>query len=90
MTEKFIVEIFGQQLNLKSSANLQYAQDLVQFVDDQIRKVANQSNDPLKVALLASMNIANELFEERRVQQESADVIAQRADSLIEMLKKSA
>ena len=90
MTEKFIVEIFGQQLNLKSSANLEYAQDLVQFVDDQIRKVANQSNDPLKVALLASMNIANELFEERRVQQESADVIAQRADSLIEMLKKSA
>jgi len=90
MTEKFIVEIFGQQLNLKSSANLQYAQDLVQFVDDQIRKVANQSNDPLKVALLASMNIANELFEERRVQQESADVIAQRAGSLIEMLKKSA
>jgi cell division protein ZapA len=89
MTEKFIVEIFGQQLNLKSSANLQYAQDLVQFVDDQIRKVANQSNDPLKVALLASMNIANELFEERRVQQESADVIAQRADSLIEMLEKS-
>ncbi|MBT3351770.1 MAG: cell division protein ZapA [Nitrospinaceae bacterium] len=90
MSEKIMVEIFGQQLNLKSSANPQYAEDLASFVDEQIRKVANQSNDPLKVALLASMNIANELFEERRVQQESVDEIAQRADSLIEMLEKSA
>ncbi len=87
--QKIMVEIFGQQLNLKSAADPQYASDLAEFVDDQIRKVASQSNDPLKVALLASMNIANELFEERKARQETTEAISQRADSLIEMLEKS-
>jgi cell division protein ZapA len=87
--QKIMVEIFGQQLNLKSSADPEYAARLAQYVDEQVQKVANQSNDPLKVALLASMNIANELFEERKAQEESDNALSQRADSLIEMLEKA-
>ena len=58
--QKLSVEIYGQQLNLKSAANPEYTSELADFVDGHIRKVSSQSNDPLKVALLASMNIANE------------------------------
>ena len=87
--QKLSVEIYGQQLNLKSAADSQYTSELAEFVDGHIRKVSGQSNDPLKVALLASMNIANELFEERKSQQESQDAISQRADSLQEMLDRA-
>ena len=87
--KKIMVEIFGQQLNLRSAADPQYASELAEFVDSQIRKVATQSNDPLKVALLASMNIANELFEERRSSEENIESLSQRADSLIEMLEQA-
>ena len=87
--QKITVEIFGQQLNLRSVADPKFATDLAEFVDGQIRKVSNQSNDPLKVVLLASLNIANELFEERKSQQETTAAISERADLLIEMLEKS-
>lgn len=87
--QKIMVEIFGQQLNLKSSADSKYAIDLAEFVDEQIRKVASQSNDPIKVALLASMNIANELFEERKNLRENLDEVSQKADSLIELCEQS-
>ena len=87
--QKIVVEIFGQHLNLRSAADLTYASELAEFVDEQVHKVASQSNDPLKVVLLASMNIANELFQERKSSQENIDAVSDRADSLIEMLERS-
>lgn len=87
--QKIMVEIFGQQLNLRSAANPEYASELANYVDDQIHKVASQSNDPLKVALLASLNIANELFQLRKNSQESLDAVSERTDSLIAMLERS-
>ena len=80
--QKLVVEIFGQQLTLKSEAELEYATRLASYVDEQIRKVSRQSNDPIKVVLLASMNIANELFEEQDSKAASANALAQKADSL--------
>ncbi len=85
----FVVEIFGHSLNLRSSADTGYTLQLAEYVDSQIHKVSRQSNDPIKVALLASMNIANELFEERKKKQRSEEVLSQRADSLLEMVRKA-
>lgn len=87
---KLMVEIFGHSLNLKSSANAEYTLELAEYVDSEIRKVSRQSNDPIKVVLLASMNIANELFEEREAKEKSEEALSRRADSLLEMVKRSA
>ncbi len=86
---KLMVEIFGQSLNLRSSANAEYTLQLAEYVDSQIHKVSRQSNDPIKVVLLASMNIANELFEEKRAKEKSEEALSQRADSLLEMVKRA-
>lgn len=86
---KLVVEIFGQALNLKSAANPEYTSQLAEYVDSQIHKVSRQSNDPIKVVLLASMNIANELFEEKKAKEESEEVLSQRADSLLEMVRRA-
>ena len=87
--QKLVVEIFGQQLTLKSEADLEYATRLASYVDEQIRKVSRQSNDPIKVVLLASMNIANELIEEQDSKAERALALARKADSLIAMVQKA-
>ena len=86
---KLVVEIFGHSLSLRSAANPEYTLELAEFVDSEIRKVSRQSNDPIKVVLLASMNIANELFEEREANEKSEETLSQRADSLLEMLKRA-
>ncbi len=86
---KLVVKIFGQSLNLKSSVNPEYTVRLAEYVDSQIHKVSRQSNDPMKVALLALMNIANELFEEKKAKEERNEALARRADSLLEMLRSA-
>ncbi len=83
------VRIFGQSLHLRSSANSEYTSRLAEYVDSQIHKVSRQSNDPLKVALLASMNIASELFEEKKTKEKSEEVLSRRADSLLEMVRRA-
>ncbi len=87
--QKLVVEIFGQQLTLKSEADPEYATRLASYVDEQIRKVSRQSNDPIKVVLLASMNIANELIEEQDSKAARALALARKADSLIAMVQKA-
>jgi len=87
--QKVVVEIFGQNLNLRSTADPQYAASLAEYVDGQIRRVSRQSNDPLKVVLLASMNIANDLFQERKNQEESNEALSKKADLLLEMVDRA-
>tara|TARA_B100001123_G_C14909713_1_gene867261 strand:- start:333 stop:608 length:276 start_codon:yes stop_codon:yes gene_type:complete len=87
--KKLTLKIFGQVLNLKSDADTEYAQKLADYVDKQIMKVSRQSNDPLKVVLLASMNIANDFFSEQKNLIDSNEAVSQKTDKLIELIKET-
>jgi len=87
--KKLTLKIFGQVLNLKSDADSEYAKKLADYVDKQIMKVSRQSNDPLKVVLLASMNIANDFFSEQKNLIDNNEAISVKADKLIELIKEA-
>ena len=61
------VQIMGQQYNIRDEADQAYILDVAQYVDQKMRDltkilpVASMS----KVAILASLQIADELFKER-------------------------
>ena len=65
------VQIFGHQYTIRGEANQDYILGVAAYVDRKMREitdklpVASQS----KVAILASLNIADELFKERARQQ---------------------
>ncbi len=82
------VNIFGQDLTLKSEAKEEYANKLASYVDGQMRRVSSQSGDPLKVAILAAMNIANDLFQYERDEAEREDQVKRKAEGLIRMLER--
>lgn len=71
------VHIFGQTLALKGGADSAYLQTLAAYVSAHMEKLAKES--PLTpvahVAMLASINIAHELFDLRsRVEAREADI----------------
>ena len=68
----FSVQIFGKSYPLRGDANPEYTQKLAQYVEEQMKKVAAQSSavDTQKIAVLAALNIANELFQEREKEAE--------------------
>jgi cell division protein ZapA len=68
-----IVEIFGATYPVRGEGDPDYLTELARFVDSRMRDVASQvaTVDPMKIAILAALNIADE-FSRYRKQRESA------------------
>jgi cell division protein ZapA len=78
------VVIHGQRYPVRSSLNPAYVAELAAYVDEKIRVAAdqNQTNDSLRVAVLAALNLADEVFRYRLDRQESAGALASRAGEI--------
>lgn len=93
MTEKkqiVQVEIYGQQYNLRYDKDPKMIQSVASFVDRKMREIAQETStvDSLKVAILAALNIADELYELKIEAQAIEDVVAERADRIAGLLEK--
>ncbi len=71
-TARASVEIFGQRLGLRTEGDSERLQELAQFVDFRMKEVADRSSsvDTVKIAILTALNIADELYEERELDQD--------------------
>ena len=86
MDEKNVVriEIFGTGYTIRGDEDQEYIREVAHYVDAKMREI----NDRLpvaslaKVAVLASLNLADELFKERQERERLADEVAERAASL--------
>ena len=69
------VQILGHQLTIRGDAGRDYILDVAQYVDKKMREVTEKLPvaSMSKVAILASLNIADELFKER-ASRENEDV----------------
>jgi cell division protein ZapA len=78
------VEVHGQKYPIKTTLDPQYVHELAAFVDQRMRKAADSapSSDTLGVAILAAMNIADEVLRLREQRDSDSDSIAERAAAL--------
>ena len=62
------VEIFGQTYNVRGEGDPNYLAELARFVDSRMREVAAEvaTVDPVKIAILAALNIADEFSRYRK------------------------
>ena len=69
------VEIFGALYHVRGEKDPEYLRDLADEVDQKMREIAQQVStvDTGKIAILAALNITDELFQ-RRKQQEGVPV----------------
>ena len=77
------VEIHGQRYPIKSGLDAAYVADLAAYVDEKMRLALKEcpSGDTLKVAVLAALNIADELFRCRGAGSlEHAELVRRTAD----------
>jgi cell division protein ZapA len=61
------VEIHGTRYAIRSELEPQYIGDIASYLDDKMKLAARElsTNDPLRVAIIAALNIADELFRAR-------------------------
>jgi cell division protein ZapA len=78
------VHILGQKYTIKGDAHEEYIKQLASFVDGKLKEVfgAAPGITPLKAAILASLNIADELHRLREEQEHITKNIEERANAL--------
>ncbi len=82
------VNIMGEDYPIKADADRSYILQVAKYVDSKMQEVANRISvhSPVKVAVLAAMNIAGELFKERLDKDKRLSDIEERAQSLLQWL----
>ena len=88
--ESVTVTIFGQEYTLKGDADPDYVRKVARFVDERMNEVARGSTmaATAKVAILAAVNIADELFREQQKRLETMVSLEDRSDQLTRLLAK--
>ena len=84
------VTIYGQAYTLKGGADPDYVQEVAAFVDERMKEVAESSSvaTPAKVAILAAINIADELFREQQKRIQGMATLEDRSVQLVRLLDR--
>jgi cell division protein ZapA len=82
------VEIRGQRYPIRSALEAAYVNDLAAYVDEKMQAAADStpSGDSIRLAVLAALNIADELFRCQEAQQAGRGALAERAQALERLL----
>ena len=82
------VEIRGQRYPIRSTLEETYVNGLASYVDEKMRAAAEStpSSDSLRLAVLAALNIADELFRCQEVQQARHGALAERTEAIERLL----
>ena len=85
------IEIYDQVYNVSADQNEEYLKELATYVDGKMREVAEATRtvDSLKVAVLAALNIADEMFTLRQKQQDIEGPLRKRVEKCVAMVEKA-
>jgi len=91
------VTIFGQTLKLRGDADPEMTVKLAEFVDQKMRQAVPSTmslsnvlyNERIaRVAILAALNIAEELFQLRAEKETEKNLIEEKASAMLSLLEK--
>ena len=87
-----MVTIGGQRLAIRTDADDAYVQELTDFVDRRIRhlKSTSRAAGTDSVALLAALQLADELLRERKEQREFRRKVREKSRSILDYIRREA
>ncbi len=89
-SESVTVTIFGREYTLRGEADPEYVRRIAAFVDERMGEVARGGVGATdKVAILAAVNIADELFREQRKRMESEACMEDRSVHIARLLSSA-
>ncbi|MEZ5333645.1 MAG: cell division protein ZapA [Thermoanaerobaculia bacterium] len=85
------VEIFGAVYHVRGDKDPEYLQELAEMVDRRMREISQQVNtvDTSKIAILAALNLSDELFQCRQQQDGDRGELRERIVALTGKLEKA-
>ena len=83
------VTIFGETYSIKSQAEPEYTNKVAEHVDQTMHMIKKQVGlqDPIKIAILASMSITDELLQTRETAEKKNEELENKCSSLINLIQ---
>ena len=85
------ISIFGQEYSVKAPADETYIRKIAEYLDEKMREVQSgfsTTQSSTRIAILAGMNITDELFTAKQSGEDSSDA-EEKISSLIELIDES-
>ena len=86
------ISIFGQEYSVKAPADPDYIKKIAEYLDDKMREVQSgfsTTQSSTRIAILAGMNITDELFTARQSDESDSTEVEEKISSLIELIDES-
>ena len=85
------IEIYDQMYSVQADQNEEYLKELAAYVDSKMRTVAEATRtvDTVKVAVLAALNIADEMFTLRERQEKIEGPLRKRVEKCVSLVEKA-
>ncbi len=85
------IQIYGESYTLKAGGDPSYIKEVAAFVDGKMREISSEGKAITtdKVAMLAALNIADELFKARREWKLSDEETEKKIEELLSALQKA-
>jgi cell division protein ZapA len=85
------VNIYGTEYPIKGEVDVDYIRQIAEYVDGKMREVdqTTAAKSSLKVAILAALNIADELFREREEKNSLAKGFEEKINQLSKLINES-
>ena len=85
------VEIFGKKYTIRSDSDPSYTAELADFVDKKVREIADNYSaiSSHKIYILASIDIANDLFQVKKKCEDKALQSDERIARLIKIIEEN-
>lgn len=90
MTKTIEVEVYGQRFSLQGEADEKYFHELAKYVDGQMRMLSQKmtTGTPTKLAILSAINIADQLFQQKRRRKGGEEDIERKAQKILESIEQ--
>ena len=84
------IQIYDQSYNVNADGNEEYLHELAAYVDGKMRAVADATHlvDSVKVAVLAALNMADELFALRQEREEWKGPVRERVERCVQLVDR--
>ena len=86
------ISIFGQEYSVKAPADSDYIKKIAEYLDAKMREVQSgftTTQSSTRIAILAGMNITDELFNSKQSGESENTEVEQKISSLIELIEES-
>lgn len=82
------VNIFGEEYPIRGDADSDYIVSVASYLDDKMREISerNANKSPTKVAILAALNITDELFQARSASSREIQDLEEKTKTIIDWL----